>query len=222
MQSINGALIFDFDGLILDTESPEMEIWDRLFAQAGGSFDHQAYLGTIGSYDSISYQPDVQLAKLMDHAVTAQQLVARVRKESAERIALEPPLPGVLALIKNARAAGLRLAVGSSSPAVWVHGHLRRLGLFDNFETIVTFDDVRESKPSPEIFLTVLARMNIPAEQALVLEDSHNGVLAAKRAGLRVVAVPNGVTSGQDFSLAVEVLGSLEDLNLAKYFPDLA
>ena len=185
-------------------------------------FDHQAYLGTIGSYDSISYQPDGQLAKLMDHAVTAQQLVARVRKESAERIALEPPLPGVLALIKNARAAGLRLAVGSSSPAVWVHGHLRRLGLFDNFETIVTFDDVRESKPSPEIFLTVLARMNIPAEQALVLEDSHNGVLAAKRAGLRVVAVPNGVTSGQDFSLAEEVLGSLEDLNLVKYFPDLA
>jgi len=125
-------------------------------------------------------------------------------------------------LIKNARAAGLRLAVGSSSPAVWVHGHLRRLGLFDNFETIVTFDDVRESKPSPEIFLTVLDRMNIPAEQALVLEDSHNGVLAAKRAGLRVVAVPNGVTSGQDFSLAEEVLGSLEDLNLVKYFPDLA
>jgi len=96
---------------------------------------------------------------------------------------------------------------------------LRRLGLIENFETIVTFDDVTESKPSPEIFLTVLARLNVNAEQALVLEDSQNGVLAAKRAGIRVAAVPNGVTAGQDFSLADEVLASLENLDLEKYFP---
>jgi len=219
MHALIGALIFDFDGLILDTESPEMEIWARLFSQAGGSFDYQAYLGTIGTYANASYQPDVELAKLMDHGTNPRQLVERVRKESAERVAPQPPLPGVPELIRTARAAGLRLAVGSSSPAAWVRGHLRRLGLIENFETIVTFDDVTESKPSPEIFLTVLARLNVNAEQALVLEDSQNGVLAAKRAGIRVAAVPNGVTAGQDFSLADEVLASLENLDLEKYFP---
>lgn len=218
MQAANNALIFDFDGLILDTESPEMRIWERLFTEAGGHFDHQAYLATIGSYNNSSYEPGVQLARLMDHGTSARQLIARVRRESAEMIAREAPLPGVKALVARAREAGLRLAVGSSSPAAWVHAHLRRLGLFDNFDTIVTFDDVHESKPSPEIFLTVLARLGIGAEQALVLEDSFNGVLAANRAGIRVVAVPNGVTMGQDFSLAEEVLGSLDALVLEKYF----
>lgn len=219
MQAANSALIFDFDGLILDTESPEVRIWERLFRGAGGTFDHEAYHGTIGSWDNSSYEPGVHLASLMDHGVTAQQLLERVRQESAECIAQELPLPGVEKLIVRARAAGLRLAVGSSSPAAWVHGHLRRLGLFDNFDAIVTFDDVHKSKPSPEIFLTVLVRLGIGTGQALVLEDSHNGVLAASRAGIRAVAVPNGVTMGQDFSLAEEVLGSLDALVLGKYFP---
>jgi len=214
-----GALIFDFDGLILDTEGPEVRIWERLFREAGGRFDHQAYLGTIGSWENVSYQPAVYLARLMDHGVTAQELIERVRRESAACIAQDLPLPGVEKLIARARAAGLRLAVGSSSPADWVRGHLRRLGLIDNFDVIVTFDDVHLSKPSPEIFLTVLARLGIKAEQALVLEDSHNGVLAASRAGIRVVAVPNAVTAAQDFSLAEEVLETLDALALEKYFP---
>ncbi|MEL7646043.1 MAG: HAD-IA family hydrolase [Anaerolineaceae bacterium] len=214
-----GALIFDFDGLILDTESPEVRIWERLFREAGGRFDHHAYLGTIGSWENVSYQPAVYLARLMDHGVTAQELIERVRRESAACIAQDLPLPGVEKLIARARAAGLRLAVGSSSPAEWVRGHLRRLGLIDKFDVIVTFDDVHLSKPSPEIFLTVLARLGIKAEQALVLEDSHNGVLAASRAGIRVVAVPNAVTAAQDFSLAEEVLETLDALALEKYFP---
>jgi len=218
MQNKIGALIFDFDGLILDTESPEVQIWDRLFTEAGGKFDHQAYLGTIGSWDNSSYVPGEYLARLMNHGVTAQQLIERVRAESAEMIAREAPLPGVETLIARARAAKLRLAVGSSSPAAWVRGHLSRLGLIENFDAVVTFDDVRQSKPSPEIFLTVLARLGMRAEQALVLEDSHNGVLAASRAGIRAVAVPNAVTRGQDFSLAEEVLESLDALVLNKYF----
>jgi len=219
MQNLIGALIFDFDGLILDTESPEIQIWERLFTEAGGRFDHQAYLGTIGSWDNSSYEPGVHLARLMNHGVTPQELVARVRMESAECIAQERPLPGVERLIARARGAGLRLALGSSSPAAWVQGHLRRLGLIQNFEILVTFDDVRQSKPSPEIFLTVLARLGIGAEQALVLEDSYNGVLAANRAGIRAVAVPNAVTAAQDFSLAEEVLDTLDGLVLGKYFP---
>jgi haloacid dehalogenase superfamily, subfamily IA, variant 3 with third motif having DD or ED len=219
MQNHTGALIFDFDGLILDTESPEVQVWDRLFTEAGGTFDHQAYLDTIGSWDNSSYEPGVFLARLMDHGATAQQLHERVRLEAAQMIAREAPLPGVESLITRAHAAGLRLAVGSSSPAAWVRGHLRRLGLIDYFATIVTFDDVSQSKPSPQIFLTVLARLGIEAKQALVLEDSHNGLLAAHRAGIRAVIVPNAVTAGQDFSLAAEVLDSLDALALERYFP---
>ena len=219
MQNHTGALIFDFDGLILETESPEVEIWDRLFTENGARFDRQAYLKTIGSWSGTGYEPAVNLANLIGGGISADELIERVRKESTEMIARETPLPGVEALIARAQKAGLRLAVGSSSPSPWVHGHLRRLGLIDHFATIVTFDDVSQSKPSPQIFLTVLARLGIGAEQALVLEDSHNGLLAAHRAGIRAVIVPNAVTTGQDFSLAAEVLDSLDELALEKYFP---
>ena len=99
-----------------------------------------------------------------------------------------------------------------------MEGHLRRFGLLERFAAVVTFDDVSESKPSPEIFQLALKRLGVRPENGLVLEDSQNGVLAAKRAEMRVVAVPNEVTCTMDFSQADEILESLEDLDLDKYF----
>jgi len=127
----------------------------------------------------------------------------------------------VVELITKAKQAGLKLSIGSSSPKAWVEGHLQRLRLFDQFDAMATFDDVGVSKPAPDVFVKALEKLRIGAESALVLEDSYNGVLAARRAGIRVVVVPNPVTLHQDFSMAEEVLPSLQALDLRKYFSNL-
>lgn len=215
---MDGALIFDFDGLILDTETPEMRIWQRLFTQAGGEFDVKGYQAIIGTYGSEIYRPAEELARLLDHGTTPEELWTLVQAKSIEAINQEPALPGVVELIAKAKKAGLSLGVGSSSPRDWVHRHLQRLSLLSQFDTIVTIDDVHVSKPEPDIFLKVLENLAMPAEHALVLEDSYNGIVAAQRAGIRAVAVPNPVTLGQDFSAAEEVLPSLNALQLEKYF----
>ncbi len=217
---MGAALIFDFDGLILDTETPEMLLWEQRFAAAGGAFDRKAYQSIIGSWESDGYDPGLELAKLLKNGASPDKLLWEVRNEAVGFINQQPPLPGVDRVIDTARKLGYRLGVGSSSPRDWVVGHLKRLNLFGFFDAVVTFDDVSQSKPSPEIFLKVLHLLDVGAAQALVLEDSHNGILAARRAGIRAVAVPNPVTDGQDFSGAEEVLSSLLQLDLTSYFPN--
>ncbi len=212
------AIIFDFDGLILDTETPQADVWRDLFNQVGANFDLQVYNSIIGGFNSDVYRPEVEIARLLDDGRSPEALLMDVQVEMTERIMQNPINPGVLEVLDEARQRGIITAVGSSSPCDWVQGHLERLGLIDRFETVVTYDDVAEPKPSPEIFELVLKRLDVKAENAIVLEDSANGVLAASRANIRSVAVPNAVTSVMDFSLASEVLQSLLDLDLDKYF----
>jgi HAD superfamily hydrolase (TIGR01509 family) len=212
------AIIFDFDGLILDTESPQAEVWHELFASAGAEFDLKVYNSIIGGFNSDVYRPEVELAKLFNDGRTPADVLTQVELTQNALILAKPVNPGVLDVLGEAKRRGIVVAVGSSSPASWVHGHLSRLGLQDRFETIVTYDDVSAPKPSPEIFELVLKRLGVKAKDAIVLEDSVNGVLAAHQADIRVVAIPNKVTQVMDFSLAAEVLDSLIEFDFDKYF----
>ena len=108
-----------------------------------------------------------------------------------------PLRDGFAALLDRAAAAGLRLAVVSSSPAEWVCGHLDRLGLVDRFELIVTREDAERAKPHPDLYLVALERLGLAPGDALVVEDAANGVVAARAAGVEVVVVPNPVTVAQ-------------------------
>lgn len=219
MSKTNKAVLFDFDGLILDTETPEVLTWQEIFAQVGLDFDLEAYLQIVGSFASQAYQPRELLRAHLGDEQRLATLLEHYRANTRALIDAQPVLPGAPQVIVSAKRMGLLVAIGSSSPRAWVHGHLQRLGLFKEFDTIVTFDDVAQPKPSPEIFQLALSRLGVHPANALVLEDSHNGILAAQRAGIRAVAVPNFVTKSQDFSLAQEALPSLEALDLAKYFP---
>lgn len=214
-----GLIIFDFDGLILDTESPELFAWQKAYDVVGQDFDLEHHLQTIGTWNGAV----VSSGELLRRKLADEDLYARAREVYqqvfAQAMAEQPLQAGVLSLIEKARALGLQIAVGSSSTADWVLGHLERFQIRKLFDTIVTFSDVGEGKPSPKIFLRVLANLSVPASQAIVLEDSQNGVLAAHRAEIRAIAVPNLVTARQDFSLAFEVIPSLEVLALEKYFP---
>ncbi len=216
------AIIFDLDGLIIETEAVYCHIWKREFTRAGLTFDMAGYQNLIGAHHIPNgYRPHEELAAHLNNGVSAQDLRLAVEHEALQTIKNEEAKPGVLQVLDEADKRGFLLAVGSSSEQDWVHGHLKRLGIFDRFTTIVTAEDVnKNAKPAPDIFLKVLKNLNVAPQNAIVLEDSNNGVVASHRAGIRVIAVPNEVTTGQDFSLATAIIPSLEALNLDDYFPE--
>lgn len=212
------VLIFDFDGLIIDTEGAEILAWRKEFAKVGLDLDLDAYIATVGSNGpELRFQADL-LASQDGETRTSEQIWEEHIAQSLEDAGNLPPLPGVLNLLEKAKAKGLLLAIGSSSEAPWITRLSKGLGIYEKFDAIVTFDQVESAKPAPDIYLKVLETLNVKPANALVLEDSYNGVLAAHLAGIRSVAVPTDITRHLDFSLAQEVLDSLEDLDLDKYF----
>ncbi len=208
------ALIFDFDGLILDTESAEVEAWRAVYAEYGQRFPLDIWVREVVGSTTARFDPAQYLSILTGRALDQNALHEQTRAERLARQAVLPARPGVLSLLRQAQGLRLRLAIASSSSHAWVEGYLHQLGLREIFEVILCREDVERVKPHPDLFLTALRRLALRPDQALVLEDSPNGVLAARRAGLRVVAVPNPVTEGGDFSGADLILPSLAELSL--------
>lgn len=208
------ALIFDFDGLMLDTETPEVEVWQTIFREHSHELPVDEWAKTIGGYGISSYDAAAHLAGLT--GLDAASLRARYRRESDAIIHASPLLPGVLDLIQNGTTRGLRLAVASSSSHAWVNSHLSRLGLADRFDRIICSDDVApgRTKPNPDLFLLALDQLKVPKEAAVVFEDSPNGVRAAKSAGIFVVAVPNPLTIRLGVDGADLTVKSLAELTL--------
>ena len=208
------ALFFDFDGLILDTETPEYLAWQNVYAEFNQTLTVKDWGQIIGGTAASDFHPVTHLEMLTGRSLAGFDLEARVRAESMRKILAAKPRPGVLETIETALRLGLRLAVASSSPHWWVDDHLQRLGLFHLFETVQCSDDVSRTKPEPELFLAAKNMLGIGAHEALIFEDSPNGVLAANRAGIRVVAIPNPVTRNLDFPPTNLTLDEMSDLPL--------
>ncbi len=208
------ALIFDFDGLIMDTESAEVEAWKTIYAEYGQEFPLEDWVRKVVGSTTDGLDPVLHLAQLTGRSLDRLALHERARTDRLARQAALTAMPGVVSILQQAKRLGLRLAIASSSPRAWVEGYLRQLGLWMEFDSILCREDVTYVKPAPDLFLVVLRRLALTPSQALVFEDSPNGILAAKRAGLRVVAVPNPVTERGDFRDADLMLRSLADLPL--------
>jgi HAD superfamily hydrolase (TIGR01509 family) len=213
------SLLFDFDGLILDTETPDYIAWQEIYAEYGCSLSIHDWGQIIGGTGFADFDAVSVLEKQTNLALDHDTLNARWRKRGDELIASQPVLPGVLDYLEAARRFGLDLAIASSSDHAWVDTHLKRLGLWDYFEAVLCSDDVHRTKPDPELFTAALSALHARADEALVFEDSPNGVKAARAAGIRVVAVPNPLTeqlaiAGADLILPSLAGVSLEDLLL--------
>jgi HAD superfamily hydrolase (TIGR01509 family) len=216
--SLPGALLFDFDGLILDTETNTYESVCAIFADHGETLDlawWQSILGN-GGHPHWSEMLAQQLGRPVDRA----ELSARHLDRRVATLHALPVLDGVAELLEAAEAAGVPAAVASSSPADWVEGHLGRLGLRDRFAAVITRDDVAgdrdRTKPAPDLFLLAAAALGVEPAACVVLEDSPNGVAAGRAAGMTVVAVPGPMTAPLDFAAAHLVVASLLDVDLRR------
>ena len=206
------ALIFDFDGLILDTEVPAFEAWKEIYHAYGFDLELSTWVSCIGT--SGGFDPYGDLRRRVGRTINIEAISEKRRALSAPRVERQPLLPGVEDRIIEAKRLGLKLGVASNSSDAWVTGHLGRLGLEHHFDAFSFGNWVARSKPDPEIYEAILNKLEIRGDQGLALEDSPNGILSAKRAGLFCVAVPNLLTKGLDLSEADLKLNSLADLSL--------
>jgi HAD superfamily hydrolase (TIGR01509 family) len=208
------ALILDFDGLIVDTESPIFEIWRDIFRRDGQELqldDWKTALGTQGGYDPVEH-----LARLTGRSFD----VARIEREARERhwqaCREQALLPGVSDLVADAQRLVLPMAVASSSPRAWVRDWLDHHGIRERFGAICAREDVGQVKPAPDLFLLAARRLGVEPSSCLVFEDSPNGLCAARAAGMRSVAVRNDVTRSLALPPSDLVLESLAEMRLAE------
>jgi len=210
------ALIFDFDGLILDTETPEYQVWQTIYREHGFELPHEEWGKIIGGYGISNFDAAEDLARLTQGRLDPVSLRDRHRSESRALTLAQPVLPGVTDYLQAAKRLGLKLAIASSSAHAWVETHAARLGILDCFDKVICSDDVApgRTKPNPDLFLLALDRLAVRNDEAIVFEDSPNGVQAARSAGIFVVAVPNPITSLLSIENANLTLTSLADLSL--------
>ena len=207
------AVIFDFDGVIIDTETPEYTTWQEIYRSYGVELERSLWQRIIGGkfHDFDVY---AHLEDLAGVRIDWEDVGQRRRKLSLELVEASPLLPGVLDYITESRRLGLKLGVASSSSSAWVKGHLARRGLLKYFYSVRCADDVTQVKPDPELYLAVVEALETSPGNALAIEDSLNGVTAAKEAGLYCVAVPNPMTRDLPLDHADIRLADLSDVPL--------
>lgn len=216
------AVVFDFDGLVLDTESAILRAWQEEYERHGVEFPSEHFIranvGTIrGQADYVDEYDELE--RLVGAPVDRDEIVARRLARHDELLADVAPNPGVVEWLDAAEAAGIGRGVASSSPRDWVDPHLERLGLLDRFDQVSTRTDVGDrAKPDPAVYFHALEHLEVDAGGAVALEDSPAGVKAAKGAGIFTVAVPSHVTKILDFTAgpltADLVVDSLADFTL--------
>ena len=205
------AFLFDFDGLIVDTEVPSRAGWAHIYREHGHELPPEKWalmVGTVGGWDPMAHLEDLVGTPLERDRITERRREHEFALADAEELR-----PGILDYFAEARRRGLKRAIVSSASRGWIDRHLARLEQSVGWDAIVTADgDESRAKPSPELYLEALERLGVAAADAIAFEDSPNGVRAAKAAGIFCVAVPNEVTRALGLDEADLVLDSLAEL----------
>lgn len=209
------AVIFDFDGLIVDTESTGYHTWREIFAEHGHELPVERYAQAVGTdFLTGSYDPRRDLEQLTGVTFDWDAMeVARKTREGELRLHLHL-LPGVADRLREADALGLRIAIASSSPRVWIDSWMDQLGLHDHFHHISTVDDTGKVKPDPSLFLHAAEKLGVKPEEAVIFEDSLNGLRAAIAAGIRCVVAPGPMTRHLEFTGAWRRVESLAHVTI--------
>src|SRR5262245_12405252 len=201
------AILFDLDGLMVDSEPHSLASWQAVLQARGITLSQDII-------DQMFGQRLIETAHLLAgfyRIADAPYILAREKEEyQVSHLAGQvKSMPGLFELLDEIDRRGLRKAVASSGVQRYVYAVLEEVGLAGRFETIITGDQVAKGKPAPDIFLTAARALSVAPPRCLVLEDAPSGVQAAKAAGMRCIAIPNAQTRALDLSVADWVLPSL-------------
>jgi HAD superfamily hydrolase (TIGR01509 family) len=214
------AVIFDFDGLILDTETALYRSWQRIYRRYGCELPLERWAANIGGYSYEVFHPIGYLEEQSGMRFDHDELNTERRAWYVDLVNSWDALPGVREMIADARALGLRVGVASSSSTRWVPGHLERLRLRGHIDAVRCGNEVEKVKPDPAVYLRVLEDLGVAAADAFAIEDSPKGLAAARAAGLYSVAVPNSVTGILDLE-ADQRFDSLAGVSMAELVEEI-
>lgn len=211
------AIVFDFDGVIIDSEKARYDAWQKVFSMYNKQLPLNEWIKNIGRAHYAA-DPFEILQKMTGFQLPCEDLQRKAKEYELEYVSDIPALPGVIKTIDNAGKLNIPIAIASSSSRAWVEGHLRRLSISNKFQTLICREDTSEHKPSPVPYLTAVKRLGCLPEETLAIEDSPLGIHSAICAGLKCVAIGCSITKYLDLSKATLQLESLNDLDLLKTF----
>lgn len=211
------AVIFDFDGLVVDTESTGYLTWKEIFAEHGHHLPVERYAQVVGTdFNTSSYDPRRDLENLTGRAFDWDAMEERRReRESVLRLELQT-LPGVRDRLAEARSLEMKTAIASSSPRWWIDSWMDQLNLRPHFDHFSTVDDTGKVKPDPSLFLHAAENLGVQPGEVVIFEDSLNGLRAARAAGMRCIVAPGPMTRHLDFEGAWRQVDSLGHFTLAE------
>jgi putative hydrolase of the HAD superfamily len=206
------AIVFDFDGTLMDTETCAFEAFGGIYSEHGEELLLEQWAQGIGTVNG-TYNPYVDLERRLGRSLDRKLLKARYESDLDAKADCAELREGVSGVLEEARRMGLSIGLASSSTRDWIERHLKAKGIRHYFQTIRTSDDVERVKPDPALYRLAVADLGVNPDETVAIEDSLHGLIAAKTAGLHAIVVPNPVTRHMDFvgARADLVIDSLAD-----------
>jgi len=207
------AIVFDYDGTMVDTERAIFRCWQEVFREHGLDLPLSDWISVVGAATG-AVDPYEMLARRLGRPVDRRAVEPRRKVRERELLAAEPLRPGVAELIRDAKQQGLKLGLASNSSYAWVERGLSSFGLLDLFDAICTPDDGALPKPDPALYQLAVRRLGVAPCEAIAIEDSPHGAAAALQAGLACVVVPGELTRAHAFPPACARIDSLEGVRV--------
>ncbi len=210
------AVVFDFDGVLIDSESPGFESHRRIYEQCGAALTVEEWCGQIGTY--VEGEEEGWYLRLCERTTRSPEraVYEAERRRLFEELVPREPMRGIRELLAELDSAGVPLAIASTAPARWVVTAAERIGVRALFRAIVTGDEVARRKPAPDVYLEAARRLGVDPSKTIAIEDSAPGIASARAAGMQTVVIPHWLTELHDLSGADLRVAHAGELSLAR------